>query len=254
MRFASIGSGSYGNATIIQGDGVTVLLDCGFSYQELCSRLAVLQLEPGAIDHILVTHEHSDHIGGVGVVARKTGAKVWMTAGTWRKVEARLGAIPDLEMLNCHAPLVLNGLEISPYPVPHDAAEPCQYVFGDGQARFGVLTDTGSTTPLIEKELSGCDALLLEYNHDRDMLLQGEYPWSVKQRIDSAYGHMNNQVSAGLLRRLDRSRLKHVVAAHLSEKNNCPDLVRTSIAAVLEQDPEQVEIASQGVPSKWFYL
>lgn len=254
LKFATLGSGSGGNATLIQTEDTTVLLDCGFSCQELSNRLTKLHLSVQNIDHILVTHEHGDHINGVGVVARRSGAQVWMTPGTWRKAEKRLGKIDNVNMLDCHTPLALNDMEVAPYPVPHDAAEPCQYVLGDGNVRLGVLTDTGSITPLIEKMLGGCEGLLLEYNHDREMLLQGEYSWALKQRIDSPYGHLNNDASAGLLDRLDKRKLKHLVAAHLSEQNNHPDLVRDRIADVLNTRAEDIDLAHQEKPSDWYHL
>ncbi len=232
MRFASLGSGSRGNALLVEAAGTRVLLDCGFSFAETAARLRRLGRAPGDIDAIVVTHEHDDHIGGVARVAARIGVPVYMTPGT------RAGAGPRFEELDCrafdpHEAFKLGELTLEPFPVPHDAREPAQMVFDDGRHRLGVLTDVGAPTAHIRSMLSGCSALVLECNYDAALLRDGPYPASLKARIDSRLGHMRNEAAAELLAALDRSRLRHVIGAHLSETNNHPQLVRAALAQAL---------------------
>ncbi len=250
MRFASLGSGSRGNATLVESGSTCVMVDCGFSCAEVEKRLARLKRTPADIDAILVTHEHTDHIGGVGRLARKYGIPVWATAGTLSAGQGGDIAYPNT--FNCHRPFVIGALEVRPFPVPHDAREPCQFVFGDGRARLGMLTDIGSLTPHVVRSLDAVDALILEFNHDTGMLADGPYPPRLKQRVGGDFGHLNNAQAAGLLQRLDRSRLRRLVAAHLSEKNNHPDRVRDVLDDTLAGDACEVVIACQEQGFDWF--
>jgi len=250
MRFAVLGSGSEGNALVVQVGQTRVLLDCGFSLSETVSRLARLGLQAGQLHGIVVTHEHGDHISGVARLARKFNLPVWLTHGTLRTQNAAFAALSATE-ISPHLAFSIGEVQVQAYPVPHDAAEPVQYVFSDGVRRLGVLTDAGSATPHIEAILHGCDALVLECNHDVKMLADGDYPYSLKQRVGGRYGHLNNADAATLLRRLDRSRLQHVVAAHLSRKNNAAELAREALSEVLGCKPEQVAVATQDLGLEW---
>ena len=250
MRFAVLGSGSEGNALIVQVGQTRVLLDCGFSLSETVSRLARLGLLGEQLDGIVVTHEHGDHISGVARLARKFNLPIWLTHGTLRTQNAAFAELSVTE-INPHLAFAIGDVRVQPYPVPHDAAEPVQYVFSDGVRRLGVLTDAGSATPHIEAILNGCHALVLECNHDAQMLATGDYPYSLKQRVGGRYGHLNNGDAATLLRRLDRSRLQHVVAAHLSRKNNAPELAREALSEVLCCKPDQVAVATQEQGLDW---
>lgn len=249
MRFAVLGSGSRGNATLVEAGGTTVLLDCGFSLAQLEPRLARAGRCIADLDAVIVTHEHGDHAGGVATLARSHGVAVWATPGTARAAE--LTGLAGLLLFDCHAPFAIGGLEISPYPVPHDAREPCQFVFGDGARRLGILTDVGSVTPHIVATLNGCDALMLECNHDLALLMGGEYPPRLKQRVGGRHGHLNNGQAAALLAQLERGRLRHVVAAHLSEKNNRPALARRALAEVMNCDDEWIAVADQDAGLDW---
>ncbi len=195
IRFALLGSGSEGNALVVQVDSTTVLMDCGFSVSETVTRLARLGLQAKQIDGILVTHEHSDHIAGVARLARKFDIPVWMTHGTLRFQHAAFAGTTVTE-INPHSTFAVGDVEVRPILVPHDAGEPVQYVFGDGARRLGVLTDTGHATPHIESVLSGCHALILECNHDEEMLRNGALSskpqttsgwafWTFEQRASS---------------------------------------------------------------------
>ena len=173
MRFAILGSGSQGNCLVVEAQNTRLLLDCGFSLGETLRRLARLGLAPEQLSGILVTHEHDDHIGGVARLARKLGLPVWLTPGTLRGLEGLFAGMDGLHLLEGFAPLCIGDLEVHPFPVPHDAREPVQFVVSDGAHRVGVLTDLGTTTRYVETSLSGCDALVLECNHDLDMLMGG---------------------------------------------------------------------------------
>src|SRR5690606_1948229 len=251
MRFASLGSGSQGNCLIVEAGQTRLMVDGGMTIRETERRLERLGLAPADLAGIAVTHEHSDHIDGVFPFARKHGLRVYLTYGTLR---AALGdTLPDCEVsvIDSHDPFAVGDLEVHPFPVPHDAREPVQYVFGDGASRLGVLTDVGASTPHIEAMLSDCDALVLECNHDPDMLSRSKYPSWLRARISGPYGHLANEVAAQILGRLDYRRLRHIVAAHLSEQNNTPALAQAALAQVLGCTSDWVVAASQEAGFDW---
>ena len=245
MRFACLGSGSEGNALVVEVNETRVLLDCGFSTKETVARLARLGLAPDDLQGIVVTHEHSDHIGGVTRLANKFKLPVWLSHGSLSYL-SNLDQMPlDARVIDSHAAFSVGDLCIEPFPVPHDAREPIQFVFGDGQRRLGVLTDTGMITPHIEQMLTGCDALVLECNHDATMLANGAYPASLKQRVGGRFGHLDNHAAADLLRSINTQNLSHLIAAHLSQKNNSPDLARSALAAALNCAEDWIGVADQ---------
>jgi phosphoribosyl 1,2-cyclic phosphodiesterase len=256
MRFASLGSGSAGNAMVVEAGATRLMLDCGFGIRETESRLARLGLEPQQINGILVTHEHDDHAGGAFRFAAKHRLTIWLTHGTLRAARRYIpdGYDAQLIVIDSHTNFAIGDIETNPFPVPHDADEPVQYFFQDGATKLGVLTDAGSSTSHIEAMLSGCHALVLECNHDLDMLMNGPYAWPLKQRVSSRQGHLDNATAAGLLARLDNSRLQHIVAAHLSEKNNTPELAGNALAGALGCERNWVGIASQAEGFGWRQL
>jgi phosphoribosyl 1,2-cyclic phosphodiesterase len=249
MRFASLGSGSKGNAMLVEHGNTCVLVDCGFSLSSVAERLARLGKGLEDLNAVLVTHEHSDHLRGVGVLARRLGLPVYMTAGTAE--HCRDEAIPELCLFNSHRDFAIDDLEIRPFPVPHDAREPSQFVFSDGSKRLGLLTDTGHITPHIEAMLDGCDALLLECNHDAQMLTTGPYPPALKRRVGGSQGHLSNTQAADLLGRLDCRRLQHIVAAHISEKNNTAGFARRALADALGCELEWIGVCDQALGLEW---
>lgn len=253
MRFASLGSGSAGNALVVEAGTTQLLLDCGFTLKETTLRLARLGLDPHQLNGIVVTHEHDDHVGGVFRFAAKHGLRVWITHGSFRNAQRHLPEKCEapLEIIDSHTTFAIGDIEVHPFPVPHDAGEPVQYVFHDGARKLGVLTDTGVSTPHIEQMLSGCHALALECNHDLDMLHNGPYAWPLKQRISSRLGHLDNGSAANLLRQLDNRNLQHIVALHLSEQNNTPMLAGQALALALHCEIRWVGIASQKTGLDW---
>lgn len=218
--------------------------------REAEKRLMRLNLDPASLNAILLTHEHADHIGGAPAFSRKFNLPLLMSWGT-----AQAAGItrfnPDCRALREGETLEIGDLEVLPYTVPHDAREPLQFVLSDGQHRLGILTDTGKMTPHIIQTLHGCAALVLECNHDRNLLAQSAYPPALKARIGGAHGHLANDAAADLLRALDCAPLKHLVAAHLSETNNRPELARAALAAALGAHPAEISVATQEEGFAW---
>lgn len=253
MRFASLGSGSRGNATLVEAGGTRVLIDCGFAAREAERRLDRLGVDASTLDAIVVTHEHGDHIRGVGALSRRFGIPTWMTSGTYNRSDC--GDLARLHLFNSHGQrLRIGDFDVFPYPVPHDAREPCQFVVRGGGSRLGLLTDAGAVTQHIVATLRDCDALVLECNHDARMLREGPYPPRLQARVGGDLGHLGNHQAAGLLRRLDHGRLRHVVAAHLSEKNNTPELAREALLTAAPTLEERLSLGYQGMPSGWLEL
>ena len=253
MRFASLGSGSRGNALVVEAGRTRVMVDCGFNLSETISRLQRIGYAAEDIDAVIVTHEHDDHVGGVARFARRMRIPAYLTPGTLAAVARRFERV-DVRCFDPHAPFWIGDLQVEPYPVPHDAREPAQMVFNDGRHRFGVLTDVGCPTPHIRSMLSGCSALMLECNHDPTLLREGPYPPSLKARIGSRFGHMRNEDTALLLAELDNTRLLHVVAAHLSDTNNRPALAQTALAAAIGAQPDDITVATQEAGTDWIVL
>lgn len=253
MRFASLGSGSAGNALVVEVGQTRLLLDCGFNLKEMLARLARLQLAPEDISGIVLTHEHDDHASGAFKFAAKYQKPVWLTYGTLKMVERYMPKQHQLQfnVVDSHTPFSVGDIAVDPFPVPHDAREPVQYVFSNGNVSLGVLTDVGRITPHITSMLSGCKALVLECNHDAGMLQAGPYSWSLKKRVGGDLGHLENAVSADLLAKLEHRQMQHVLAAHLSAKNNTPLLARTALANVLGCEPDWVGIADQALGFDW---
>ena len=251
IRFASLGSGSRGNALVVEVNRTRILVDCGFSVAETTARLARLRLSPHQLAAVVVTHEHEDHIGGVARFARTYRLPVWLTAGTLAAVEREFVDGERAAVFDSHRRFTVGAIEIEPYTVPHDAREPAQFVFSDGAARLGLLTDAGSLTAHMQDVLSGLDALVLECNHDLDMLWNGNYPPQLKQRIAGKFGHLDNATAARLIAAIDCSRLKHLIAAHLSEHNNTPELASAALARALNCGREWIGVATQRDGFDW---
>jgi phosphoribosyl 1,2-cyclic phosphodiesterase len=253
MRFGSLGSGSAGNCMVIEQAATRLLLDCGFGASEVVKRLQKLDLAPEQITGILVTHEHDDHAKGAFKFAAKYNIPVWLSHGSLKMCERYLpdNAKVSLNIIDSHTKFHIEGIEISPYPVPHDAREPTQFTFSDGQYKLGVLTDAGASTQHIEQVLSACDALVLECNHDVNMLENGAYPYSLKKRVGSRLGHLDNESAASLLAKLDNSKLKHIIAAHLSAKNNTPELAKKALSRALNCELDWIGIAAQDTGFAW---
>ncbi len=250
MRFASLGSGSRGNALLVEAGSTRLLIDAGFGPREMVRRLERLGLAAADIDAVLVTHEHSDHIGGVFACARRFDWAVLLTHGTLAACRDD-GSDTRITIIDSHEPFSVGDICVHPFPIPHDAREPVQFVLGDGARTLGVVTDAGHVTRHMVDMLDACDALVLECNHDVKMLAQGSYPQALKRRIGGLWGHLDNAAAALLLSRIRHSGLRHVVAAHLSEENNSPALAQAALSAVLDCAQDWVGIATQDDGFAW---
>lgn len=259
LRFKSLGSGSAGNATLVEAHSGVIganqpitrlLVDCGFGPRVLETKLAQLGVQPSQIDAIFVTHEHSDHVGGAAAFSRRYNTPVWMSQGTWEG--ARQPALDErLHIAVDGTPIDLGEMQLTPFAVPHDAQEPLQLSCSDGQRQLGILTDLGHATESVLHYLSHCHALLLEFNHDSDLLQKGGYPAFLKKRVGGSLGHLSNVDAAQIATHVNHAGLGHVVAAHLSQQNNRPALVRDALSAALGRLPHEVAIASQATGCDW---
>ncbi|GAA4331044.1 MBL fold metallo-hydrolase [Variovorax defluvii] len=257
LRFRSLGSGSTGNATLVEatsgGRVSRLLIDCGFTLKQLDVRLAGAGLSACDIDAVFITHEHGDHIGCARALSRREGIPVWMSEGTWRAngerdYEGRMHFARD------GMDIVVGDLLVQPFTVPHDAREPLQLRIGDGARSLGVLTDLGHATPYVLSRLAALDALLLEFNHDSEMLSSSAYPYVLKRRVGGDYGHLSNDAAAAIARALHHAGLRHLLAAHLSLQNNRPEIVRRAMALALGAREDEMLTATAAEGSPWLAL
>lgn len=257
LRFKSLGSGSSGNATLVEAKSGTrttrLLVDCGLRLQDLEARLDEAGTQVEALDAIFITHEHGDHIGCARSLVKRHQTPIWMSRGTWLAVQD-----PHWQPLQTWVQVARDGqtlacgdLQISPFTVPHDAREPLQLRCSDGDRQLGIVTDLGHVTPHVVAALQGCHALMIESNHDPEMLASSAYPSFLKQRVGGAWGHLANQAAADLLRQVKHSALNHVLAAHLSERNNTPELARACLSEVMGCAPLDIDVAAPHGGSEW---
>jgi phosphoribosyl 1,2-cyclic phosphodiesterase len=250
LRFASLGSGSRGNASLVEFGSTLLMIDCGLPCKIVEERLKAVGRSARDVTAILVTHEHADHAQGVATFAKRHNTPVWMTPGTANA----LPTITRVQHLSPHRDLTIGAIAVQPYPVPHDAREPCQFTFAAAGRRLGMLTDAGHVTPHMLARLTACDALALECNHDLDSLQRGPYPESLKNRVASRFGHLNNDQTTALLLGLDSTRVQWVLGLHLSERNNSPEHVRAALQPALESARYPLHLASQDAPTPWLAL
>jgi phosphoribosyl 1,2-cyclic phosphodiesterase len=249
VRIASLGSGSRGNATLVQHRDTILMVDCGFSAKETERRLAERGLQASDLDAILVTHEHTDHCSGVERLSRRFDLPVYMSHGTL--ASGRCSEVAAIGHFRSEVLFSIGDIDVTPIAVPHDAREPCQFVFSAGSAKIGVLTDLGSITPLVLQHYAGCQALLLECNHDPQMLAQGSYPPALKRRVGGDWGHLSNEQAAQLLRGLGEECPAQVAIAHISEKNNSREAVLAAFEPEFSQVAPEFVWASQDAGFPW---
>ncbi|MEZ5363409.1 MAG: MBL fold metallo-hydrolase [Bryobacterales bacterium] len=252
LKVSILGSGSRGNAALVVTARSKVLIDAGFSYRSLCRRLAEVGESPESLDAVLVSHEHSDHISGLPVLSRKVKAPIYMTGRTSAAIDWGEKK-PHVETFEAGAKLAFGDLEIETFTIPHDAVDPVGFTFRQNGFKVGLATDLGYVTESIKRHLQGCDMLVLESNHDLEMLKVGPYPWFVKQRVMSRVGHLSNQaVSDFLTTEFDRS-TRILVLAHLSGNNNHPEIARMFADQALRQagaSATRLIVADQDRPSE----
>lgn len=252
MNVTVLGSGSEGNATLVESDGVAVLIDAGFSGRDIEQRLDTIGVSTDSLAGIVVTHDHGDHTRGMGILARRFGVRLYLTEKTHTACQSLLNGSETVEHYASSEPFRIGPFEIQPFLTVHDAADPVaiavQHV-GNG-CRMGVATDLGRPTASVRAALRGCHVLVLEANHDEAMLWNGPYPWSVKQRIASSHGHLSNRAAADLARELHHPTLSSIILAHLSVHCNTGDVARRVIERVLDRIGYngEVSVALQDTP------
>lgn len=251
MKVTPLASGSSGNAFLIEANGTSILLDAGLSGKAIRERIAETKSDPDRITAILVSHGHSDHVKGVGVLSRRFKVPVYMNERTWRSTCNALGELHELRTFKTGRIFDIDGFKIHPFSVPHDCADPVGFRISRGKASVGIATDLGAGTGLVERHLAGVHLAILESNHDPKMLRDGPYPWDLKQRVKGRLGHLSNGDSARLLQRIVSDELRAVILAHVSETNNLPELaLETACEAVGEilGDACPIHCASQHTP------
>jgi phosphoribosyl 1,2-cyclic phosphodiesterase len=247
LTVCMLASGSKGNAILLADHQTRILFDAGLSGIEIERRCVSKGFHPDQLNGIVVSHEHSDHIQGVGVLARRFGLPVHISKKTGATAGATLGKIADIRYFECGRPFTVNTWVISPFSISHDAEDPAGFTIRNNGMKIGIATDLGIVTAMVKERLKGCQILILEANHDPDMLINGPYPWPLKQRIQSRTGHLSNEDSRALVAALKHDGLQHVVLAHLSETNNTPQKALQEVGLALEDSNTQLHVATQDV-------
>jgi phosphoribosyl 1,2-cyclic phosphodiesterase len=239
MRFSVLGSGSKGNSVYIESGSTGILIDAGFSGKELEKRLRSVGRELSHLKALCITHEHHDHISGAGVVARRCGIPAYANGGTFAGGEKRMGKIPRRIEFETGGTFEIGDLQVRSFRLSHDTADPVGFVINDGKKSLGYCTDTGKVSHLMAQRLRRCNGLILEFNHNLEMLKNGPYPLPLQQRVRSSLGHLCNEDAAELLAMIQGDQLQCLVQAHLSDKNNTPELARRAAAASFTETVQQ---------------
>jgi phosphoribosyl 1,2-cyclic phosphodiesterase len=245
LALCVLASGSRGNAIYVASGRSSVLLDAGLSAAEIERRLRSRSLAPENLSAIIVSHEHSDHTQGVGTLSRRYRLPVYATRGTWSAGAQGLRRAFDSREFTCGCGFTLGDLSIHPFALSHDAADPAGFTLRRGALQVGVATDLGAVTHLVKSHLQACTAVVIESNHDPDMLAQGPYPWFLKQRIAGRTGHLSNPDAGALLQEIDHPGLRHVILGHLSATNNTPEKARAAAAQVFSRRKMHLDVALQ---------
>jgi phosphoribosyl 1,2-cyclic phosphodiesterase len=254
LRVCILGSGSKGNCTYIESAEARILIDAGLSAREIERRLRQIDRSPETLDGVLISHEHNDHIQGVGVLARRYKVPVYANPATWQRAQHIVGVVGDRREFGTGTSFMLKDLVVDPFSLPHDADDPVAFRLSWRRRTMAIVTDLGYPSQLVRERLRGCHLVVLEANHDDAMLKAGPYPWPLKQRIGGKSGHLSNLQSSQLLRDVLHDELEYVILAHLSEINNLPDLARLTAQEVLGSRGTRLCVASQREVSAWFHL
>lgn len=254
VSICMLASGSKGNAIYISSGQTTILVDAGFSGVEIERRFKARGLLPDRVDAIVVSHEHNDHLNGVGVLARRYDLPVYMSAKTEAVAAPGMGCIKSIEHFSCGTDFAINDIAIHPFSTSHDACDPAGFTFRINGRKIGIATDLGIATQMVKTHLNDCSCLVLEANHDTRMLEEGPYPWPIKQRIKGRTGHLSNEASKDLLMDVLHDNLAHVILAHISETNNTPEKALGAVAERLGKNAPEVTVALQHTPSPLIYL
>ena len=254
LALCVLASGSKGNAIFVSSGNASILVDAGLSGIEIERRMESRGLSPEDLDAILVSHEHTDHIQGVGALSRRFTLPVYVNRKTRAAASSQLGKINDLRDFECGISFKLKDLNLHPFSISHDAQDPSGFIINRNGAKIGIATDLGIATSMVKEHLKSCNLLVLEANHDPAMLIEGPYPWPLKQRIKGRTGHLSNEDSKMLLREVFHSGLKHVILAHLSNTNNTPEKALSVVGQAIAQGDVHLSVTSQDVSGEMVYI
>ena len=257
MNVSLLASGSAGNSIFVQEGDTQILIDAGLSGKQVEERLQGIGVLPGNLQAIVVSHEHSDHVKGVGVLARRYGLPVWMTSGTLQATKKIFRGSEQIRVFENDEAFDIGDLIFQPFALSHDAVDPVNFVVSGSDAKLGIATDMGVVTQLVYQRLKEVDLVVMEANYDRDLLMNGPYPWDLKRRISGSHGHLSNERAAEVIGDLAREGLQQAVLAHLSDRNNRPDLAEGVCRAVLNALGVRhftTTVAKQDRPSEIFVI
>lgn len=229
ILFQALASGSKGNSILVSSPSTSILIDSGLSCRELMRRMDGTAVAAKDLSALIVSHEHRDHVSGIGVASRRFDLPIYLNQGTLEGLPSSVGELAHIQVFQPGSRYRVGDLEIYAFPISHDAREPVAFVIENNGARLGVCTDLGVATHLVKNRLQGCHGLVLESNHDPELLINGPYPWHLKQRIQSRHGHLSNMDTCQLLSELHHDGLQTVILAHLSETNNRPEVVADAV-------------------------
>ena len=245
LEICILASGSRGNAVYVSDGSTSILIDAGLSGIEIERRLNSKGLYPEDLNAIIVSHEHTDHIQGVGVLSRRFSLPVFISSKTEKAAVSQLGNVRVIKNFECGSPFMINNLSIHPFSISHDATDPSGFTVNQNGTKIGIATDLGIATSMVKEHLKGCSLLILEANHDEEMLINGPYPWPIKQRIKGRTGHLSNVASKNLLKEVQHDRLKYVILGHLSETNNTPQKALSEVGRAITHCNAKLDVATQ---------
>jgi phosphoribosyl 1,2-cyclic phosphodiesterase len=254
ISLCMLASGSKGNAIYVSDGCTAVLVDAGLSGIEIERRMQSRDISPESLHAIVVSHEHADHIRGVGVLSRRYNLPVYISAKTREAALPQIKSAWKTVLFECGTPFKIKSLHIHPFSISHDAIDPAGFTITLNQKKIGIATDLGMATAMVRHHLQSCNLLILEANHDPDMLISGPYPWHLKQRVNGRTGHLSNQDSRILLEDIQHDRLQHVILAHLSETNNTPEKALAEVCRAINPLVTQLTVSSQDICSQLVLL
>jgi len=254
LAICLLASGSKGNAIYVSNGTTALLIDAGLSGIEIERRLKSRGLSPEKLDAVIVSHEHSDHIQGVGVLSRRYRLPVYMNPKTRQAALPQIGKISELKEFECGRPFQIKSLTIHPFSISHDACDPAGFTIHHNGSKIGIATDLGIATSMVKEHLKDCQLMILEANHDPAMLIDGPYPWPLKQRIKSRSGHLSNEESRALLNEIKHAQLECVILAHLSQTNNTLQKALSTVGPIVSEEYTRIAVACQEASGEIFYL
>ncbi|MFH1155416.1 MAG: MBL fold metallo-hydrolase [Pseudomonadota bacterium] len=250
LSICPLASGSRGNAVLVSGGSSSILIDAGLSGVELEKRMRLRGITPDTLTAIVITHEHNDHVQSAGVLSRRFNIPVYITQKTCRAASSKLGRLDHVRHFECGVSFKIGNIAIKPFSISHDAEDPVGLTLEHQSAKIGIATDMGVVTTLVKEHLKGCAILYVEANHDSDMLINGPYPWYLKQRVKGRTGHLSNLDTREMLTEIRSKDLRHVILAHLSQQNNTPDMAFRTVGECLDTACTTLTVASPDHPGE----